>query len=110
MEVLSFFAGIWPIVGHYGFWGLAMAACAAAVWFRPTLFKPALWTAAVITAGTVCYGFGVNDGEKRVRAQWTAAEQNAEKRGDAAHSGAVRDVRRAGAKRLRDDRFDRDNH
>lgn len=68
-SISYFFAGLWPIVAHYSFWGLSMAALGALVWFRPGLWKPAAWAAAVITAGTVCYAFGVNDGKRHEAAR-----------------------------------------
>lgn len=66
---LLWFAGLWPIIGHYSFWVLAMGACGVLIWLRPALWKPAAYLAAIITAGTICYAFGVNDGKNHAIAQ-----------------------------------------
>ena len=76
MEVIAgWFAGVWPIVGHYSFWAVSMVACGAIVWLRPALWKPVAWVAGIITAGTVCYGVGVYDGEKHAHAQCEVEKQ-----------------------------------
>jgi hypothetical protein len=87
-------SGLWPIVGHYVFWAASMAAGGALIFFRPALWKPVAWVLAVITAGTVCYAFGVYDGEKRVRAQCDFEKYHAVEAANEARAKAQRDLAR----------------
>lgn len=92
--ITSATAGVWPIVGHYGFGAVAVAGLVAASYFSPLFKKELLWVAGLVAAGTVCYAVGVNDGKARVQAQWDAARRVSVKKGEAARAGAIRDVAR----------------
>lgn len=90
------FAGLWPLVWHFGLAGILIAVCGAGVYFAPTI-KSKLWfvaIGAIIGGGALLILAGVTLGEKRVRAQWDAANAAAIERGNQAHDNAVRTVRR----------------
>lgn len=97
------FAGLWPIIGHYTFWVVSMAACGAIVWFRPALWKPVAWVAAIITAGTICYAVGVNDGKKHATAQCNLEKQLAVEGAKRARAKAQRSLARKPARGVSDD-------
>lgn len=128
---MSFFAGLWPIVGHYTLFLGVIGGCIALAIFSVALQAelasiPLIgpWLAsnirhirewaivgAVLAAIIlISYGLGVSNGEARVKAQWAAAEQAAITLGKNARSSAVRSVERAPASAgLRDDEYNRDN-
>lgn len=76
------FAGIWPLLWHYGLAGFLIICALAWAWFMPVFKKTALWVALGVLIGTVCYGIGVNNGEYRVQSKWDAAERATAQRGD----------------------------
>lgn len=99
MDVIQlWFTGIWAIAAHYSFWVLAMAACGAVVWFRPALWKPAAWVAAIITAGTICYAVGVNDGKKHAYAQCDLEKKLAIEGAKRARAKAQRSIARTSSR------------
>ena len=98
MSIMYWFAGIWPIVAHYSFWALAMAACGAVVWLRPALWKPVAWVAAIITAGTICYAVGVNDGKKHATAQCDFEKKLAIEGAKRARAKAQRSIARSASR------------
>lgn len=103
-------AGIWPILWHMGAGVLLMLGLLAAAWFSPVFKKTFLSLGIAVGAFLIGFTTGVVDGDRRVRAQWTAATTAALQQGDQARSGAVRDIKRKPAKWLRDhpDRYRRD--
>lgn len=104
------FAGLWPLVWHFGLAGLLLAVCGAGVYFAPTI-KSKLWfvaIGAIIATFSVAVAIGASLGEKRVRAQWDAANTAAIERGNQAHDNAVRTVRRKPRKWLPNRRDDHD--
>lgn len=110
MAVQQFFAGWWPLVAGYSTAAIALGLCLAFAYFSPINKSWGLWGAAIVVVATVLYAKGVTDGKHQVQAQWDAAEKAAVAKGQAARDGAVRDVERLPAGRLRDDPYDRDNH
>jgi hypothetical protein len=128
---MSFFAGLWPIIGHYTLGVSFVGACIAIAIFSAALQAelssiPLIggWLAdnirhirewAIVAAGIaavilISYGVGVSNGEARVKAQWAAAEQAAIQRGNEARSSAERSVKRdASPSGLRNDPYNRDH-
>jgi cell division protein FtsB len=121
-----FTAAAWAkwLTGWLAWLGIGLvpfAGAVAVIWFFPPLRKWALLAA--IGWGLWFGGYtlgGVREGAK-VRAEWRAAEQRAIERGEAARESAEREVEQedkaapadvpAGrARRLPNDRYDRDNH
>jgi hypothetical protein len=123
------FAGLWPLVWHYGLFSLliggfiAIAILSVALeielakipliggWLARNVIHIREWAilAAVLTAShVIIYGIGVSNGEVRIKAQWAAAEKVAIERAKAARSSAVTTVKRH-PDGLRNDPNDRDN-
>jgi hypothetical protein len=89
-------AGLWPLVWHFGVAGGLVLACAAGVYFAPTL-KSKLWfvaIAAIIAVFSIAVATGVSLGEKRIKSQWDAAKVVTVDRTKKARVGAIRDVAR----------------
>lgn len=97
-------AGIWPLIGYFGAGGGLLAGLIAAAIFSPMFKKEFAWTAAVVGCFMVAFTVGVVSGEKRVRAQWAAAELAAIELADKARSDAVRTVGGKPSKRMSNDR------
>jgi hypothetical protein len=97
-------AGIWPLIGYFGGGAAIVAALVAAALFSPIFKKEFAWAAAVVGCFMIAFTVGVVNGEKRVRAQWAAAELAAFKQGGKARSDAVRTVGSKPAKRVSNDR------
>jgi hypothetical protein len=97
-------AGIWPLIGYFGAGaGLVLGLVAAAI-FSPVFKKEFAWAAAVVGCFMIAFTTGVVSGEKRVRAQWVAAEKAAIELADKARRDAERSVGSKPAKRLSNDR------
>ncbi len=88
------FAGLWPLVWHFGLAGLLIAVFLAAAYFSPILKKDFIWAAVVVAVFSVAVAIGVNLGEKRIQAQWDAARANTIENAKQARAGAIRDVAR----------------
>lgn len=71
------FAGLWPLIWHFGIIaGIGILALAFA-WFSPVFKKTALWVAlSCLIIGFTAATY-VRLGEQRVRAQWDAANAEA---------------------------------
>lgn len=107
------FAGLWPLIWHFGIGGVLLLACAAGWYFSPTHKIDFIWGAVVIIVVMVATSIGVSLGEKRIKAQWDASRSITLEKGKAARAGAVRDVARKPSRWLRkpaDDRYDCDRH
>lgn len=102
-DIQLWFAGLWPIISHYTFWVVSMAACGAVIWLRPALWKPVIWTAVVITAGTICYAVGVYDGKKHERARCNFEKKLAVEGAKQARVKARADLARKQSRGLPDD-------
>lgn len=95
------------------------AVCAAVIWFVPPLRKWAVLAAIGWGLAFGGYTYGDSNGAARVKAEWNAAEQRAIERGEGAREQAEREIEsedagNAGApvgraRRMPDDRYDRDN-
>ena len=91
-----FFAGLWPLVWHYGT-GVGIIIIAVAVWwFSPleTIKKAAAIVAIITGAGLFGMTIGVKDANSRCNARWEASEKAAVSRSEAARSRAIRDTTR----------------
>lgn len=111
MDWSTYFVGLWPIISHFST-GLLITGALVAVAllttelgaiplvgpFLAALAKPIrIWAivAAVASAvGLIGYSMGVKNESDRCKAQFAAAQKAAVKRGETAHSNAVRDVSR----------------
>jgi hypothetical protein len=106
------FAGLWPLLWHFGLGGVIVICCVALYIFTPAFLsrifpniqKTLLWVAAIVIAIMVSIGIGVHLGEQRIQAQWDQSKKNTVKRGKDARAGAERDVARRGAVRMQDRR------
>lgn len=120
--IISFFkyefAGLWPLLWHFGFGGIIVVACVVLYIFTPaflsSLFpniqRTLLWVAAIVVAIMISTAIGVSLGEKRIQAQWDQARANTIEDAKKARAGAVRDVARKPSRWMpaRPDRYDRD--
>lgn len=97
-------AGIWPLIGYFGGGAVLVLGLLAAAWFSPVFKKELAWAAGVVGCFMIAFTMGVTNGEKRVRAQWAAAEKAAMEQADNARSDAVRSVGGKPAKRVSNDR------
>jgi hypothetical protein len=97
-------AGIWPLLGWFGAGSGLVLGLAAAAFFSPMFKKELAWAAAVVGCFMIAFTMGVVNGEKRVRAQWAAAEKAAIELADKARRDAVRTVGGKPAKRVSNDR------
>lgn len=96
------FAGLWPLVWHFGIGGVIVIGCGLLYAFTPawlsTLFpniqKILLWVASITLAIMISVAIGVTIGERRINAQWDVARAAAIENAKQAHDGAVRDVAR----------------
>lgn len=103
------FAGLWPLLWHFGLGGIIVIACVALyaftpVWLSavfPNIRKILIWVASVTVAVMISVAVGVTIGERRIQAQWDVAKENALAVGAKARTDAVRDVARKPARRLR---------
>lgn len=73
-----FFAGLWPMIGHFGIGGVLVAGALAGAWFLPPFRKDFLWAAAVVVFALFFEGVGIHVEKARRDAQ----EQVIEKRVD----------------------------
>jgi hypothetical protein len=92
-------AGIWPLIGYFAGGGALVAGLLAAAWFSPVFKKELIWAAAVVAAFMAAFTLGVVNGEKRVRAQWTAAEQFTAEQSKQSLEDAKRTVKRDAARK-----------
>lgn len=114
------FAGLWPLVWHFGLGGVLVLACGllyafTPAWlskFFPNVQKILLWVATIIVTIMISTAIGVSLGEKRIQAQWDAAKANSLALGKQAHDNAVRDVARKPRRWLpnKPDGYNRDGH
>lgn len=104
------FAGIWPLLWHFGLGGVLVIGCLAAAYFSPVFKKDFLWAAALIVVIIISTAIGVTLGERRIKSQWDQATANAVQNAQEARAGAVRDVARKPNHWLpnKSDRFNRD--
>jgi len=104
------FAGLWPLLWHFGLGGILVVACLAAAFFSPIFKKDFLWAAVVFTVIIISTAVGVTIGERRIQAQWQVARDAAVEEAVKARAGAIRDVARKPSKWVRHhkDRNDRD--
>jgi hypothetical protein len=114
------FAGLWPLLWHFGLGGVIVICCVALYIFTPAFLsrifpniqKTLLWVAAIVIAIMVSIGIGVHLGEQRIQAQWDQARANAVENGKKARAGAIRDVARKPSRWLpaQRDSYDSDRH
>lgn len=64
-----FLAGLWPLIAHFGFGIVLIAALIAAAVFSPVFKNGFIWAASIVAVVLVAYTVGVHDADKRVRAQ-----------------------------------------
>ena len=88
------FAGIWPLLWHFGLGGVLVIGCLAAAYFSPVFKKDFLWAAALIAVIIISTAIGVTLGERRIQAQWDVARANAVEEGNKARANAVLTVAR----------------
>jgi hypothetical protein len=94
-------AGIWPLIGYFGAGSGLFFGLLAAAWFSPVFKKEFVWAAVVVAAFMAAFTLGVVNGEQRVRAQWTAAEENTVQQAKDARKSAERSVARKPSKWVR---------
>jgi hypothetical protein len=98
------FAGLWGEIWRFGL-GYGICICLAIAAYLSPIWKRQLAYAAVaVGIFMIAFTSGVITGEKRVRAQWAAADEFALKRNEAARANAERTVGRKSSGRVRDDR------
>jgi hypothetical protein len=112
------FAGLWPLLWHFGLGGIIVVACVVLyaftpVWlsaFFPNIRKILIWVASVTVAVMISVAVGVTIGERRIQAQWDQAKANALETGQKARASAVRSVARKPSRLLPNhgDGYDRD--
>lgn len=105
------FAGLWAEVWRFGLGFGIMILLLVAAYLSPIGRKQLLFAALAVGVFMVAFTTGVVVGEKRVRAQWMAADVAAAQTADAARANAERVVgRKPAARRLRNngDIYDRD--
>lgn len=103
------FAGLWPLLWHFGLGGIIVLACVTLyaftpAWlsrFFPNIRKILIWVASITVAVMVSVAVGVTLGERRIQAQWDQARANSLDVGKKAHIDAVRDVARGPSRRMR---------
>lgn len=88
------FAGLWPLVWHFGLAGILISGFLAAAYFSPIFKKDFIWAAVVVAVFSVAVSIGVSLGEKRIQAQWDEARASTIEDAKKARAGAVRDVAR----------------
>lgn len=102
-EYLTYkFAGLWPLIWHFGLGGVIVLACAALYAFTPAFLsklfpniqKILLWVGVIVITIMISTAIGVTIGERRIQAQWDVSRQAAVDNAKKAHDGAVRDVAR----------------
>ncbi|TWA89600.1 hypothetical protein [Bradyrhizobium stylosanthis] len=97
-------AGVWGEVWRFGL-GYGICICLAiAAYVSPVFKKQLAYAALAVFIFMVAFTSGVITGEKRVRAQWAAADELTLKANEAARARAERSVGRKPAGRVRDDR------
>lgn len=97
-------AGLWGEVWRFGL-GFGLCICfAVAAYVSPIARRQLAYTAIAIFIFMVAFTSGVITGEKRVRAQWMAAEELTLKAAESARANAERTVGRKPSGRVRDDR------
>jgi hypothetical protein len=97
-------AGLWPLIWHFGIGGVLLLICGVGWYFSPVHKVDFIWAAVVIIVVMVSTSIGVSLGEKRIRAQWSAAEFATLSGAKEARAGAVRDVAREHSRWLPDKR------
>ena len=104
------FAGIWPLLWHFGLGGVLVIGLLAAAYFSPVFKKDFLWAAALVVVIIISTAIGVTLGERRIQAQWDQASANAVENAKEARTGAIADVARKPHRWLpnKSDRFNRD--
>lgn len=112
------FAGLWPLVWHFGIGGVIVLACGllyafTPVWlstFFPNIQKILLWVATIVVTIMISTAIGVTLGEKRIQAQWDVARTNAAQVGKDARAAGVRDAARKPRRWMpnKPDRYNRD--
>lgn len=126
---MSFFTGLWPLFWHYSLFTLIIAGCIAVALFSVALqaelssiplvggflsrnighIREWAILGAVLTAShLLIYGIGVSNGEKRIKAQWNAAENAAIKQAQDARASAVNSIEHD-PEFLRGDPYNRDH-
>lgn len=108
------FDALWPLVWHFGILG-AIGTCAGLwAWFVPVFKKTAAWVALSAFIMLVTAGIYTNLGAEYVQAKWNAAAtadadaaRKAREKAEAATPAVVPGTPHA--KRLRHDKYDRDN-
>ena len=74
------FAGLWPLVGMFGFSSIGVLALLGAAWFSPVFKKEIMFAAGVLATALVVYGIGVKHGQDHIQQRWDTAERlNVEK-------------------------------
>lgn len=73
-----FFAGLWPMLWHFGIGGVLVAGALAGAWFLPMFRRDFLWAAAIVVFALVFESIGIHTEKARRDAQ----EQVIEKRVD----------------------------
>jgi len=88
------FAGLWPLIWHFGIGGVALLACLAGWYFSPVHRIDFIWAALVVIVVMTSTAIGVSIGEHRKQAQWDAARASTLVVVKQARTNAVRSVGR----------------
>lgn len=96
------FAGLWPLLWHFGIGGIIVLSCVLLYAFTPQILlkifpniqRVLLWVASVVIAIMISVAVGVSLGEARIRAQCDAEKQNAIEAAQEARANARRDLAR----------------
>lgn len=97
-------AGLWGEVWRFGLGYGVCILLAVAAYLSPVFRKQLAFASVAVGIFMIAFTSGVITGEKRVRAQWMAAEELTLKANEAARANAERTVGRKSSGRVRDDR------
>ena len=84
----ALFAGLMPLVLHFGLATLIMLALLAWAFFGPIFKREALFLAAAVFLTTTAYVVGVRDGEHHIQAKWDATVESERAKGTKARNDA----------------------
>lgn len=111
-----YFAGLWPLLWHFGIGGVVVLACVLLYLFTPTFLSTLfprvqvalIWVASVTLAAMIFTAIGVSIGEKRIHAQWDAASLATLENTKQVRASAVRTVTRKPSRWVRHSQRDPD--